>query len=78
MISEGRSWTYSTALTIVLLVAAILVVRFLRTGGPAMLHLMNTAEDEMAPHDQAIAGMDYHWHAPRHGHRGDGSCTSHH
>jgi hypothetical protein len=30
------------------------------TGDPAMLHLMNTPEEEMAPHDQAIAGMDYH------------------
>jgi uncharacterized protein involved in copper resistance len=53
-------------------VAAVLVVRFLRTGGPAMLHLMNSPEEEMAQHDQAMAGMDHHaWagmdhHARRH------------
>ena len=36
-------WNYTTALNIVFLVFAILlVVRFLRTGGPAMLRMMNT------------------------------------
>ena len=53
-IDEGPSWNYTTVLNIVfLVVAAALVVRFLRTGGPAMLRMMNTPEDEMMQHDQA-------------------------
>jgi uncharacterized protein len=63
-ISEGPSWTYTTVLNIVFLaVAAVLILRFLRTGGPAMLRLMNTPEE-------AMAGMDHHamGHA---GHAGD-------
>jgi hypothetical protein len=49
VICEEPSWTYTTVLNIVVLVvAAVLVVRFLRTGGPAMLHLMNSPEEEMA------------------------------
>ena len=52
-INEGPSWNYTTVLNIVfLMVAAALVVRFLRTGGPAMLRMMNTPEDEMMQHDQ--------------------------
>ncbi|MGW6744036.1 permease [Streptomyces sp. NPDC055025] len=39
---EGVSWNYTTALNIVfLLLAATLIHRFLRTGGPAMLRAMN-------------------------------------
>ncbi|MEV7679114.1 permease [Streptomyces sp. NPDC088341] len=39
---EGVSWNYTTALNIVfLLLAAALIHRFLRTGGPAMLRAMN-------------------------------------
>ncbi|MFF4395045.1 permease [Streptomyces sp. NPDC001480] len=38
---EGVSWNYTTWLNIAfLLLAAVLVVRFLRTGGPAMLRMM--------------------------------------
>ncbi|MFG2123466.1 permease [Streptomyces sp. NPDC048710] len=38
---EGVSWDYTTWLNIAfLLLAAVLVVRFLRTGGPAMLRMM--------------------------------------
>src|SRR5437868_5292713 len=45
-ISEGPSWNYTTVLNIVfLVVAAVLVLRFLRTGGPAMLRMMNTPEE---------------------------------
>jgi hypothetical protein len=63
-ISEGPTWNYTTVLNIgFLVVAAVLVLRFLRTGGAAMLRLMNTPEEEMA-------GMDHHAmdHA---GHAGD-------
>jgi hypothetical protein len=60
-ITEGPSWNYTTVLNIVfLMVAAILVLRFLRTGGPAMLRMMNTPEEEMAQHDQGTVGMDHH------------------
>jgi uncharacterized membrane protein YraQ (UPF0718 family) len=60
-IGEGPSWNYTTALNIVFLaVAAVLAVRFLRTGGPAMLRMMNTPAEEMAQHDQGMAGMDHH------------------
>ena len=42
------SWNYTTFLDILfLVVTAILVTRFLRTGGPAMLRMMN-----MAPHGE--------------------------
>jgi hypothetical protein len=41
-----------------LVVAAVLVVRFLRTGGPAMLRMMNTPEEELAQHDHVMAGTD--------------------
>jgi hypothetical protein len=48
-IGEGPNWNYTTALNIVfLMVAAVLVFRFLRTGGVAMLRMMNTPEEEMA------------------------------
>jgi uncharacterized membrane protein YraQ (UPF0718 family) len=46
-ISQSPAWDYTTILNIVFLaIAAALVVRFLRTGGPAMLRMMNVpAED---------------------------------
>jgi uncharacterized protein len=45
-ISEGPTWNYTTALNIVFLaIAAVLVVRFLRTGGVMMLRMMNSSED---------------------------------
>ena len=41
VMTEGISWNYTTWLNIAFLVlAAVLVVRFLRTGGPAMLRMM--------------------------------------
>lgn len=51
------SWNYTTYLTIVfLLLAAVLVVRFVRTGGPAMLRSMGGGPDDMADHDHHDAG----------------------
>jgi uncharacterized membrane protein YraQ (UPF0718 family) len=41
MLTETITWNYTTWLNIVLLgVAAVLVVRFARTGGPHMLRMM--------------------------------------
>jgi uncharacterized membrane protein YraQ (UPF0718 family) len=51
-------WNYTTVLNIVFLVFALLVIiRFLRTGGPAMLRMMNTHQ-EGDDH-----GLHHHGHA---------------
>ena len=63
---SGVSWNYTTWLNIVFLVlAAALVIRFVRTGGIAMLRMMGGAPDEHAGHDHA--GHD-HAAAPAHDH----------
>src|SRR5438270_9031304 len=50
-ITEGVQWNYTSILNIIFLVlAAILVIRFIRTGGIPMLRMMNTPEQEMAHH----------------------------
>ncbi len=50
-ITEGIQWNYTSILNIIFLVlAAILVIRFIRTGGIPMLRMMNTPEHEMAHH----------------------------
>ena len=51
-IVEARlTWNYTTWLNIVFLgLAALLVWRFLKTGGPAMLRMMNQAAPAEAPH----------------------------
>jgi uncharacterized membrane protein YraQ (UPF0718 family) len=50
-ITEGVQWNYTSILNIVfLLLAAILVNRFIRTGGIPMLRMMNTPEHDMAQH----------------------------
>ena len=60
------SWNYTTYLNIAfLLLAAVLVVRFMRTGGPAMMKMMNGGPDDMAGHDHAghdLAGHDHAGH----------------
>jgi len=44
VLQSGLSWNYTTALNIVALaVSAVLVWRFLRTGGPGMLRMMGSA-----------------------------------
>jgi uncharacterized membrane protein YraQ (UPF0718 family) len=54
VITEGPTWNYTTALNIIfLVVAAVLLVRFQRTGGPEMLRMMDMPEEEMAHHDHA-------------------------
>ena len=48
-ISTGPSWNYTTILNgIFLALAIILIARFLRTGGVAMLRMMNVPEEAMA------------------------------
>ena len=49
---SGVSWNYTTWLNIVFLVlAAALVIRFVRTGGIAMLRMMGGAPDDHTGHD---------------------------
>src|SRR5947199_599141 len=51
-ITEGIQWNYTSILNIIFLVlAAILVIRFIRTGGIPMLRMMNTPEHDMAHHE---------------------------
>ena len=50
-ITEGLQWNYTTVLNIIFLVlAAVLVVRFVRTGGISMLRMMNLSEHEIEHH----------------------------
>jgi uncharacterized membrane protein YraQ (UPF0718 family) len=57
---EGISWNYTTWLNIAfLLLAATLLVRFLRSGGPAMLRMMGGSPDQ-----------DGHGHGHGHGPQG--------
>ncbi|HEY6285252.1 MAG TPA: permease [Ktedonobacteraceae bacterium] len=53
-ITEGISWNYTTVLNIIFLIlAAILVIRFIRTGGLPMLRMMSKPEYEMAHHEMS-------------------------
>jgi hypothetical protein len=50
--TDGVHWNYTTWLNIVFLaVAAVLVVRFYRTGGGPMLKMMGSGPDDMAEHE---------------------------
>src|SRR5436190_1866804 len=50
-LTEGIQWNYTTVLNIIFLIlAAILVIRFIRTGGLPMLRRMSKPEHEMAQH----------------------------
>ncbi|MEV7381269.1 permease [Streptomyces lydicus] len=54
---EGVSWNYTTWLNIAfLLLAGVLVVRFLRTGGPSMLRMMGGSPDTGHPQHGQQAG----------------------
>lgn len=53
-ISEGVQWNYTSVLNIIfLLLAAILVIRFIRTGGVSMLRMMNRPAHDMSPHEMS-------------------------
>lgn len=51
IVAESIRWNYTTVLNIVFLaLAAMLVIRFLRTGGPAMLRMMSTTDPSSHGH----------------------------
>jgi uncharacterized membrane protein YraQ (UPF0718 family) len=51
-ITEGIQWNYTTILNIIFLIlAAIMVIRFIRTGGLPMLRMMSKPAQDMAPHE---------------------------
>jgi uncharacterized protein len=53
-ITEGVQWNYTTILNIIfLLLAAILVIRFIRTGGIPMLRMMSKPAQDMAHHEMS-------------------------
>jgi hypothetical protein len=58
---RGLQWNYTSILNIIFLVlAAILVIRFLRTGGLPMLKMMNRPEHAMEHHDMESHAMGHH------------------
>jgi uncharacterized membrane protein YraQ (UPF0718 family) len=64
--ATGLQWNYTTYLNIVfLLLAAALLVRFFRTGGPAMLRMMG--DDPAGPGGHREHGHGQHGHG-QHGH----------
>ncbi|TQF04114.1 permease [Kitasatospora acidiphila] len=65
---EGISWNYTSWLNIAfLLLAAVLVIRFFRTGGMAMMHMMGGGPDDHAGHG----------HEGHEGHAGHGGHAGH-
>jgi uncharacterized membrane protein YraQ (UPF0718 family) len=63
------SWNYTTWLNIVFLaLAAVLIIRFVRTGGLPMLRMMDGAPGE-AGHDHGCHGAAGHAHQPAAGRR---------
>jgi uncharacterized membrane protein YraQ (UPF0718 family) len=74
VLTEGPSLNYTTVLNIVFLaVAAALVVRFVRTGGPAMLRMMSKPMP-----DEEIAGHEGHDHTAMHDDSSFMSSMNHH
>jgi uncharacterized membrane protein YraQ (UPF0718 family) len=60
-ITEGIQWNYTSVLNILfLLLAAVLVIRFLRTGGPAMLKMMESPQHDMQHEMHHDHGMAHH------------------
>ncbi len=73
VMEEGIRWNYTTWLNIVfLLLAAVLLIRFVRTGGIPMLRMMGGSPD--AEHDHSASGHAEHAghgeHADHAGHSG--------
>jgi uncharacterized membrane protein YraQ (UPF0718 family) len=64
VMSEGVKWNYTTWLNIVFLVLAlVLVARFARTGGRAMMRMMGGGPDDMAEHEHGAHEHGAHEHS---------------
>lgn len=60
-ITEGVSGNYTSVLNLIFLVlATVLVIRFVRTGGVAMLKMMKKPPQEMEHHDMDHYSMEHH------------------
>jgi uncharacterized membrane protein YraQ (UPF0718 family) len=68
MMSEmSITWNYTTILNIIAILSVIpMLMRFLKTGGPAMLDMMDMSEAVMAGHHHHHG--DHHNHGDHHGH----------
>jgi uncharacterized membrane protein YraQ (UPF0718 family) len=77
VMEEGIRWNYTTWLNIVfLLLAAVLLIRFVRTGGIPMLRMMGGSPD--AEHDHSASGHGGHAdHGGRADHAGHGGQVDH-
>ncbi len=65
-ITEGIHWNYTSVLNIIFLVlAAVLVIRFIRTGGLPMLRMMGAPEHDMQ-HDHNMSDHDMSHHNMSH------------
>ena len=72
VMSEGISWNYTTWLNIVfLLLAVVLLVRFFRTGGMAMMRMMDGNPEDAEQHDHAAMGHGGHHEAADHDPHGE-------
>lgn len=61
--AEGIRWNYTTWLNLgFLVIAALLVVRFLRTGGLVMLRMMHAPEAPIHEHPSQTAAHENHGH----------------
>jgi len=81
VIEPHISWNYTTWLNIAFLIlAAVLVVRFIRTGGLPMLRMMGGSPDTASEHDHGggghqQSGDDHAHHEQRHEHGGPGESS---
>ncbi len=63
VMEEAVRWNYTTVLNIMFLVlAAFLLMRFLRTGGPEMLRMMESPGDDHSQHGHACHHQHEHSH----------------
>lgn len=61
IVEESIRWNYTTVLNLAFLAfALILVIRFLRTGGPAMLRMMNRGQNKSGRGESQEEGHSHH------------------
>jgi uncharacterized membrane protein YraQ (UPF0718 family) len=83
VMEEGITWNYTTWLNIAFLIfAAILLIRFVRTGGIAMLATMggapDTDHDAHAAHDEHAGHGEHEAHSEQAGHSEQATRREHH